>query len=811
MRALRFAAVVMAAALTAVAGFAASNGPARANGTATQAYCVPPNTIAPGQPQSAIPVQQNFVFDASCAGQPGDWFTDGPIQNPTITYSGSSFDFTIPALNWIALGTRVYSPLSTQSVIPSTTTYFFLTAATGAWSQSTSNTVPAGTVLEYTVVSNGSGVTSITLPARAQATFYSSTISNLASNGVENLALSGAACDGSTDDKTYVNAALPLTQIPYGTTCFANEGVSQIGGGSRNVSLTGPGRVSINGSGYVGDMSPLTTVFNTAPSPEPSAGNFQPTGDMTGVHLPFMTYVFGSCTAGCVTSGYTYAPALSGIYGLYKNFSGQDGTGSYDRTMVAGSLIDLSNAGHGDTCAYCARVQVANAGSGEADLGAPATSIIDGQIQGLQYDYLDTQEYAVSDNGNDLTAVGIVLNMDRTNATGGEYGHWEGIVVQNSQETVAVDSGYDLQGEFTVGIDMAELAVNSYTGSGGTFTSGTAGVALAPNLPIWFNVTRNGSCPAGSCSNTRWDQFNDGEVLYSTTDTALDIVMDGGTKKFSFADSGTFTAPAIVSSGTVTGTGLVTTGASALSASTALSLLANSASVSSSTAWVIQSTDATNCTSSNGSNFVLAVENAAASKNFDVACNGAVTVSNTLNVAGNIADSVANAVLSNSATISSGNEAWKIHSGDATNCIGSSTGSYIAIMTNGTPTTTSTFDCAGDIAARSEIEAASTQGGTQSYVAPVYTSGGSAVASTQHSINYSCAFSSSTTCAVTLTGSNTGQFTSATSYSCSSPSQGSSTTTTGPPYWIGNQSSSGFTVYATSSNSLTVYGTCTGT
>jgi hypothetical protein len=97
---------------------------------------------------------------------------------------------------------------------------------------------------------------------------------------------------------------------------------------------------------------------------------------------------------------------------------------------------------------------------------------------------------------------------------------------------------------------------------------------------------------------------------------------------------------------------------------------------------------------------------------------------------------------------------------------------------------------------------------TQSYVAVVYTASGTAVPSTWHTVSYSCAFASSTTCAVALTGSTAAPFTSATSYSCDAPDMGTATNYVG--YTVGNKTSTGFTVYASASNANTVYGTCHG-
>jgi hypothetical protein len=97
--------------------------------------------------------------------------------------------------------------------------------------------------------------------------------------------------------------------------------------------------------------------------------------------------------------------------------------------------------------------------------------------------------------------------------------------------------------------------------------------------------------------------------------------------------------------------------------------------------------------------------------------------------------------------------------------------------------------------------------GTATYVPPIYTSGGAAVASTEHGVQYSCTFAAATTCAVTLTGTSTGRFAS-TAYACPAPDMGAATTYVG--YTVGSKATTGFTIYASASNSNTVSGVCWG-
>lgn len=93
------------------------------------------------------------------------------------------------------------------------------------------------------------------------------------------------------------------------------------------------------------------------------------------------------------------------------------------------------------------------------------------------------------------------------------------------------------------------------------------------------------------------------------------------------------------------------------------------------------------------------------------------------------------------------------------------------------------------------------------YLPPIYSTSGGAVANTLHGILFTCAFAAATTCAVTITGTGN-SFVSATSYSCF-VDMGSSTTNI--QFTVGNKTTSGFTVYAGTSNSDTVAGLCVGT
>jgi hypothetical protein len=100
-------------------------------------------------------------------------------------------------------------------------------------------------------------------------------------------------------------------------------------------------------------------------------------------------------------------------------------------------------------------------------------------------------------------------------------------------------------------------------------------------------------------------------------------------------------------------------------------------------------------------------------------------------------------------------------------------------------------------------------GATGSYVAPVYTNSGTAIAATVHSVIGTCAFSASVSC-TPAAFSGAAVFASATSYSCSA-SGGAGTFAQTGALSVGSQSTTGIIITAAVSNSQTVAYRCTGT
>lgn len=154
--------------------------------TSNPAYCTPPNALAPGAKVQASPLNQNFQHAETCSGQPGDFFTDGPVYDASAGTAGLSF--TIPSNVWYVIGARVFVAQVTYAVPPSSTSYWWLDNSTGQWSMSLSAMPPNGTsTLGYTVVADNTGIDSVTPAPPAMATFANLNIGTLSVTGTLNL------------------------------------------------------------------------------------------------------------------------------------------------------------------------------------------------------------------------------------------------------------------------------------------------------------------------------------------------------------------------------------------------------------------------------------------------------------------------------------------------------------------------------------------------------------------------------------------------------------------------------------------------
>jgi hypothetical protein len=209
------------------ANAAPSNGP-------TTAYCTPPNTLADGQNYDAAVFNANWTYGATCPGQYGDLFTDGPlVGSAAFTYFSTSLNFTIPSVTWVAQGQRIVTTAVPETAPANTTTYWWLSTATDSFTSTLTSSPPDNfSVLEYTIVTSGTGITSVTNPTAAAEV--------IAGNLLLSALPSGSCLQTST------GGVITATGLPCGSGSGAIAGVN----GSGNITAS-----TVSGTATVGEVN----------------------------------------------------------------------------------------------------------------------------------------------------------------------------------------------------------------------------------------------------------------------------------------------------------------------------------------------------------------------------------------------------------------------------------------------------------------------------------------------------------------------------------------------------------------------------
>lgn len=264
-----------------------------------------------------------------------------------------------------------------------------------------------------------------------------------------------AVGNGSADDTAFItaaDAAAGAKYVPagiYDTTLAATD-------------LDGP----YWGHGQIRDVSdneraPWFTAIKAAPS---SFGNHDSVdtafgGDISKIQLAFEHRITGVATLGQPSSGYLYTPEAYPFYGWLYNESGHNQSTSTNtgRTAAAMFRARVYQAGQGDAVAYNASVYVTGTRSGSTSfLANPAGVIINGDMQGgTDGVYLNPGEWHLSDLGNDIAAIGWVVNLDRSDATGAKNAWWAGFRAQSTGSADA-DSAFSVAGAFKFAFDASQ-------------------------------------------------------------------------------------------------------------------------------------------------------------------------------------------------------------------------------------------------------------------------------------------------------------------------------------------------------------------
>lgn len=274
----------------------------------------------------------------------------------------------------------------------------------------------------------------------------------------------------------------------------------------------GPGQVT------TADGNKLAKWFVNVTAPPASTGNADDistafNGDLSS-HFVVGHRITGTDTLGTPSSGYYYQNEVMPFYGVLHNESGhnEELDGNDGRTGVAFFRVNVKHYGQGDAACYNGAAFVASQKPGATHfLAQPAATLFNGDIQaGDDYVYLNPRELIAHDAGYDVACVGDVVNLNRTNNTGGQECWWSAYRVQ-SIGSVAINSVFSFVGKGNVGIDFSLPLTD--------FSPNLAAISLKANQRIYFNNY--------STNDFFTDGFNGDWIEYSSGISGMNFVLGG--------------------------------------------------------------------------------------------------------------------------------------------------------------------------------------------------------------------------------------------------------------------------------------------
>ena len=343
----------------------------------------------------------------------------------------------------------------------------------------------------------------------------------------------GAACDGRTDDSAAITAAGTSGRrvvVPSGVTCNA-PGVVQsamqgvfIGGGQIRGSdgnPRGPQFAAVR-------IAPNPQAWNQASSSQDNcSGGFPCWAEFDYSHTLSAEefHVSGPATLGRPLHGYEGMPGTNAHQLFMDNNSGwnQSHNSNDGRTGVGAYSVVLQTNGAGDTGVYGAQLLCnGQVGPGDGNTTPGPNGIINGYTDWLAVpncgfqggnisalapgQYLQMQEFHLSDYGNDVSAIGTVMGYNRTATTAKINNRWvDQLTTCNllrGTGSVPCDAAHVIGGQWYIGLDFVGLP---------NIQSITAPIAMMANQKI----TLNGS-------------NNDGEGNPALTNLGGDWIMDDG-------------------------------------------------------------------------------------------------------------------------------------------------------------------------------------------------------------------------------------------------------------------------------------------
>ena len=373
----------------------------------------------------------------------------------------------------------------------------------------------------YFYADNGRYTLSVMATGFAQEQFSDVSLFDQADAGVNGLGDYGVINgNGTTNNSTTVlaaDAAATLVTVPAGvyncTTVAATD-------------LDGP----YNGYGQIKDSAgnkrgKFFAAIKAAPSALGNTASIDTAfnGDLAKCQFPVEHRITGAATLGQPTTGYVYTPEAYPYFTYVYNTSGynQSTSSNVGRTAAVAYRTKVDNYGQGDAVAYNATAFVTGTKTGSTSfLANPAASLFNGDMTaGADGVYLNPYETALSDNGFDSAAVGLVNNFTRTVATGAKSAVWMGYRAQ-SNGSATCDALISGTGKWITGLDFAMSSLD--------FGANKAAISLKGNDRIYLN---NSATASGNlAADWRTTSFNGDYIVYSSALSGMNFVI-GGTSK----------------------------------------------------------------------------------------------------------------------------------------------------------------------------------------------------------------------------------------------------------------------------------------
>lgn len=314
----------------------------------------------------------------------------------------------------------------------------------------------------------------------------------------------GAKADGTTNDAAAVSAAeadSDFIGVP------SNTKVSTAASALTGV-FTGPAQIIDGSSNKRGRyFSQLTSALSSYGDPDGIDTAFN--GDLSKCIFPIECRITGGMETPTGTQ-FINRPEHSPFFLKMYTDQGQttEAGGGNQVNALFIETTDASTAG-GGICGIWIRGAVTGTKSSATDaLLSTASILIAGQNNSLADGvYLNTMEFQNVDNGFDVSCVGMMMRMNRTNNTGAKNAFWNAFRAAN-EGSVASDVVMHVSGSWFYGLDF----------TGATIDTNGAAIALKADQRMSFNATA-GTYFAGFRGNST--------IRYSSAASKIIIEVDG--------------------------------------------------------------------------------------------------------------------------------------------------------------------------------------------------------------------------------------------------------------------------------------------